>query len=192
MKERVIFLSLFLLLLLLPSAQPAKANVKGLLIIEKDGKRIISDPLNINYLRWIEYLYGGTPTLAGDISGGNAYSITHSDNNNPLLSRKESYILLGTGTTAFSINDKTLTSYVTTPPSLVRIVTSGNAINITITGTYIATSTININEVGYAISHKTSGGGPYYYLLIRDVLSNTLTVATGQKLNITFVVMLNQ
>jgi hypothetical protein len=34
--------------------------------------------------------------------------------------------------------------------------------------------------------------GPYYYLLIRDVLSNAITVTAGQTLNVTFIIMFNQ
>jgi len=202
------FIPLLLLLLVFPMIQfpvAPKAGIKGLLIVEKDGKRIVSDPLNANFHALTSYLYGGqssTINLVGDITGASCNFLCHGSNGPHFINRKESYILLGSGTTAFSFSDKTLTNYVTTPPSLIRVTTSGNAMNITITGTYSATSTTTVNEIGYAISFQANSYatacngismcGPYYYLVIRDVLSNAITVTAGQTLNVTFIIMFNQ
>jgi hypothetical protein len=201
----LLFLLLVFPMIQVPVAQQPKAGIKGLLIVEKDGKRIISDPLNVQYLRWMEYLYGGQPQMLGDLVcssySGSCFNTNYGflcHGSPPLISRKESYILLGSGTTAFSFTDRTLTNYITTSPSLIRVTTSGNAMNITVTGTYSATSTTTVNEIGYAISYTVSyiscGApyGPFYYLVIRDVLPNAITVTAGQTLNVTFIIMFNQ
>jgi hypothetical protein len=98
-------------------------------------------------------------------------------------------IVLGNGTTSPAIDDYTLNNkLVTFDISSINIMTSGNDMNLSITGSWVADSSYNITEVGLEI-RAYCGANAYPLLIFRDVLATPITLNAQDTISVTYTLM---
>jgi len=193
--------------LMLRPKQDRSGMVTVTLVVEqyRQGKlinRIIEekDPFNQNFVNLLAGLFtncggvqksitmtdtGGTARsfyLMGGASSGTYYDLYATGNS----------ILIGSGTTSFSLSNYALATQVASAASSSPAESVvGNSINITISASFSISSAVTISEVGYARNLNDNGGTTRTILLMRDVLSTPISAAAGDTVTVNYIIRIN-
>jgi len=194
--------------LMLRPKQDKSGMVTVTLVVEqyRQGKlinRVIEekDPFNQNFVN----LLTGLLTNCGGVSektwsmtdtGGTArtFYLAHDPINYAYIDlvATGNAILIGSGTTSFSISDYKLATQVASAASSSPTESIiGNSINITISASFSISSAVTISEVGYARNLYDSSGNTRTILLMRDVLSTPINAAAGDTVTVNYIIRIN-
>jgi len=193
--------------LMLRPKQNKSGMVTVTLVVEqyRQGKlinRVVEekDPFNQNFVNLLAGLFtncgGVQKTISMTDTGGTARSFY-------LMGGASSYvyydlyatgnsILIGSGTTAFSLSDYKLATQVASAASSSPAESIiGNSINITISASFSISSAVTISEVGYARNLDDTSGTAYTILLMRDVLPTPINAAAGDTVTVNYIIRIN-
>jgi len=102
---------------------------------------------------------------------------------------KRFFVEMGTGTTPPSNSDYSLENYHNRAvASIHSLELLSDSIKITLRGSVSATSDVTINEVGLALYCPDYMGNRYFILLFRDVLAESISLASGEHLSIYYTI----
>ena len=137
-------------------------------------------------------------------SYGTAINLLNSNSGCPYIGRindqsiaySKSGVIIGSGTTAPTINDYALESRITTPlSSSGTITTTYNDNSVTHTSVFTITNNhteeITISEIGIFNSSTAKSGEKYAYLLERTVLETPITISSGGVGQVTYTITIN-
>jgi len=194
--------------LLLKPKQDRSGMVTVTLVVEqyRQGKlinRVVEekDPFNRNFAN----LLAGLLTNCGNVyksitmtdTGGTARSFYLMGGASVTSSYYDLYatgnsILIGSGTTSFSLSNYALATQVASAASSSPTESVvGNSINITISASFSISSAVNITEVGYARNLDDTSATARTILLMRDVLSTPINAAAGDTVTVNYIIRIN-
>ncbi|OYT26595.1 MAG: hypothetical protein B6U97_03490 [Candidatus Altiarchaeales archaeon ex4484_96] len=181
------------------------------IIVEKDGKiiqkmRSKSKSLLKNFMSFIFAVFRNKKTERGglfpvvDWDGMERYIFPDSVDDLGWLieGRAESGawawgIMIGSGSTPVSPTDHALASLLGGGMTVEEVqfedvIVDGNISKFTMRRSFtnVSGSTINVNEIGFAVSMTAADGVSYRFLFIRDVLGSTVSVPDGATLTVKY------
>jgi len=192
--------------LMLRPKQDRSGMVTVTLVVEqyRQGKlinRVVEekDPFNQNFVNLLAGLFTNCGNVQKSITmtdtGGTArsfyiMSVTYPDYCD--LYATGNSILIGSGTTAFSLSNYALATQVASAASSSPTESVvGNRINITISASFSISSAVTISEVGYVRNLNDAGGTTRTILLMRDVLSTPISAAAGDTVTVNYIIRIN-
>ena len=209
MREKILYLSLFLSILLastvitaLSAKEQDNAVMEAWLVAkayDSNGNLLWKiekkDPLTLNFGRWLSlFLCPGSCSINPTDTGGTARTVTRGSAAAGVspLGPYDLKIVVGTGTTAFSVNNYALASQVqSATASAPTISIIGNKANVSISASFTFSSATTITEIGYII-YEDQYNYAYSYLFAREVLGTAKAVPAGGQLTVTWILRINQ